>query len=542
MRGDLIQYLAAESDFKKSAPTALYFIKKKTKKMAQNIFEKVQMTAPQRSMFDLSHDVKASFNFGYLYPVWTRMCMPGDRINSSQEALIRALPLIAPVMHRINVSIHTFFVPLRLLWDNWKNYATNTKVGGVLPAHPFVTIEQNGSSYNRLMDYFGLPTPGVAPFNQTNAKVNALPFSAYFFIYNEYYRDQNLQAEINYKALDGDNSSEQLAVTDLLRRSWKHDYFTSCLPFAQKGDAVSMPFNFQDVPVRRDDPTDPTGLTSWLTTLGTSPLSVANEPPVDPTSIVQNLYAKTSVLAGSSSINDLRTAEALQKWLERAARGGSRYTEWILSMYGVRSSDARLQRPEYVNGSVSPLLISDVANTSDTTTAPQGTLSGEATAHVNGRSSGYFCEEFGIMMSILSIMPETAYQQGIEKSLWLRINDPSELPNPLFAQLGEQEVTNKEVAAYGSAPDGLFGYLPRFAEDRFENSRVCGQMKTSLNFWHLGRTFATEPALNSTFIECDPSYRVFAVDDTDEDHFVAHIYNRISALRPLPKYNNPTLN
>lgn len=492
-------------------------------------------------MFDLSHDVKASFNFGILYPVWARNCMPGDRINVSQEALIRALPLVAPVMHRINVSIHTFFVPLRIIWDNWKNYATNTKVAGVLPAHPYITIQSDASNYTTLMDHFGLPTPGVAPFDQTDQNVNALPFAAYNLIFNEYYRDQNLQTELIAKCIDGNNSATTLASDSVMVRAWKHDYFTSCLPFAQKGDAVSMPFNFQDVPVRRDDPTDPTGLTSWLTTIGTSPLSVANEPPVDPSSIVQNLYAKTSVLAGSSSINDLRTAEALQKWLERAARGGSRYTEWILSMYGVRSSDARLQRPEYVNGSVSPLLISDVANTSDTSTAVQGTLSGEATAHVNGRSSGYFCEEFGIMMSILSIMPETAYQQGIEKSLWLRINDPSELPNPLFAQLGEQEVTQKEVAAYGATPDGLFGYLPRFAEDRFENSRVCGQMKTTLNFWHLGRLFATEPALNADFIKCQPSYRVFAVDDDAEDHFVAHIYNRISALRPLPKYNNPAL-
>lgn len=507
-----------------------------------DVFEKVQMTQPQRSTFDLTHDVKLSMNFGYLYPTWCRVCMPGDRITVRQEAQIRALPLVAPIMHRINVSSHTYFIPMRLLWAKWGKWATNTKVGGALPAHPYINLISNGSNYTKLMDYFGLPQAGLPPFNTKNELVNAMPFAAYQMIYQEYYRDQNLVSEVfpseNEPLVDGNNVANESWLTQLRKRAWKHDYFTSCLPFAQKGDVVDMPLNFQDVPIRRDQNT-----LTQISAIAGGQVDIIGLPTASTLVGSADLYADTSLLAGSTSINDLRTAEALQRWLERAARGGSRYTEWILSMYGVRSSDARLQRPEYVNGSVTPLLITDIPQTSDNAsgTSPQGTLAGYGIANLNSRQSSYFCEEFGIMMTIMSIMPETAYQQGIEKSTWLRINDPSELPNPLFAQLGEQEVKVREITAYGDGSDDLFGYLPRFAEDRFENNRVCGDMKQNLNFWHLGRDFANEPALNQTFIECEPSYRSFAVVDPGVDHFVGHVLNIIQAERPLPKYNNPTL-
>lgn len=508
--------------------------------MAQNQFEKVEMTRPQRSMFDLSHDVKGSYNFGKLYPVMVRSCMPGDRFFIQHEALIRALPLVAPVMHRINVSLHTFFVPWRLLWDNWGKWMTNTKVGSVLPAHPFINWTGHATPKS-LGDYMGLP---VNVSGSEDEFVNALQFAAYQFIYNEYYRDQNLIAEVVYKCVDGSNDANaDLFVTRT--RAWRHDYFTSCLPFAQKGDAVSMPFNFSDVmvkinhadtlPLMFQDPS------LWNTGAETTQPKAPGGVPVGLVTAAEALFADTSSLAGSSSINDLRTAEALQKWLERAARGGSRENEWILSMYGVRTSDARLQRPEYVAGSVTPLLISDVMSTAETAAAPQANMAGQGWANVNGRSKGYFCEEFGTMMTIMSIMPETAYQQGIERSNWLRINNPSELPNPLFARLGEQEVKVRELYAFDVTSNDLFGYIPRFAEDRYSSNIVTGEMRSSLDYWHLGRIFANAPALNQQFVECDAEYRVFAVDDPTEDHFVAHVYHKVKALRPLPKYANPSL-
>lgn len=501
------------------------------------------MTQPKRSNFDLTHDVKFSCNFGNLYPVYAQFCMPSDRIQVSQEALIRALPLVSPVMHRINVSMHTFFVPMRLLWENWEKWCTNTKVGSpipALPAHPTMTFSDFVGNWTALADYLGIPDPTGSTMSET---VSAMPFAAYQCIYNEYYRDQNLITEVPYQLQDGDNSSN-LALTTMRKRAWKHDYFTSNLPFAQKGDAVNMPLNFPDVPVRLNDilwPPPEVGVNvAGTTQIGGLATTINIETDTAP-GVFDDIFAQTSTLAGNTSINDLRTAEALQRWLERAARGGSRYTEWILSMYGTRSSDARLQRPEYINGSVTPLLITDTVSTAETASAPQGNLAGYGVSRVNGRRSGYFCEEFGIIMTVMSIMPETAYQQGIEKSLWLRYNDPSELPNPLFAHLGEQETKVREIFAYHADSNDLFGYLPRFAEDRFQNSRVAGQMRSTLDFWHLGRIFANPPALNQTFIECDPSYRIFAVTDPGEDHFVCHVLNQVDAYRPLPKYADPRL-
>jgi hypothetical protein len=516
------------------------------------------MTQPPRSQFDLTHDVKMSFNFGSLYPCFTMMCMPGDKVNVSQDAIVRAMPLVAPVMHRMSVTIHTFFVPLRLLWPNWEKWATNTKIAGVLPAHPVISIDAGTQGqYTPLMDYLGLPNPANISGADSSETVNAMPFAAYQRIYNDYYRDQNLINDLvddtatSIDLIDGQQTFNRSQLTTIRKRAWKHDYFTSNLPFAQKGDAVTMPLNFPDVPVNLTS----FGTTGFFNTGSGNPIGdiiqTAGPIPFQGSTSINGLNvafdprgtltADTSVLSGSSSINDLRTAEALQRWLERAARGGSRYTEWILSMYGVRSSDARLNRPEYVNGSVTPILISDIPSTAETQTAPQATLAGYGVARVDSRQSAYYCEEFGIMMSILSCLPETSYQQGIEKSLWLRTNDPSELPNPLFMNLGEQEVKLRELYAFTDQSDNTFGYIPRFAEDRFQSSRVAGQMRTTLDFWHLGRIFENAPALNQAFIECSPSYRVFAVTDEAEDHFVAQILNRVNSHRPLTKYNNPSL-
>lgn len=507
------------------------------------IFQKVEMTRPTRSPHDLGCDHITTCNMGQLVPVHTQFCMPGSKWRLQHEALVRFLPMVAPPMHRYNVTFHTFFTPMRLLWPNWEKWATNTKVGSVLPAHPTLTVP-SAAAWTKLMDWMGIPNPSGMTQSEV---ISALPFSCFQKIINDYYRDENLVPEIAFECVDGDNSLNVDLYTERLR-AWNHDYFTSCLPFAQKGDPVSMPFNFSDVRVALPAPSevltpqwqDPS---AWNNGIGTRQPTVSGAPAQGIVTGADELFARTSTLEGSSTINELRIAEALQKWLERAARGGSRYTEWILSMYGVRSSDARLQRPEYIGGSKTQISISEVLNTTGTNDAPQGNMAGHGLSAVRGSQGGYFCEEFGFIMTIMSILPEAVYSQGINKAVFGRFTDPSELPNPIFAHLGEQEVLKRELYAFDATSDEVFGYLPRFAEDRFNPNRISGQVRIgeSLDFWTSAREFATSPNLNQTFIECDPTLRIFADTDPSLDHILVHVYNSINAVLPLPKYANPML-
>lgn len=510
--------------------------------MKQNIFNSVKMTKPGKSSFDLSHDVKLSCNMGELVPVCCVESIPGDKFNIGCESLIRFAPLVAPVMHRMDVTIHYFFVPLRLLWTNWEKYITN---GGSEPLEfpldplpSFPTIEIEAANYTRLADFLGIPTP----IGAESEVVSAMPFAAYQKIWNEYYRDQNLIESFNDELIDGDNPIAELASIQL--RAWEHDYFTSALPFAQKGNAVSLPIGaFSDVKVFMDDLSADTDWVSGVGTLVPSANPANMTVPLQtPTSLsipVWQPFADTSSLnVTQSSINDLRAAYRLQEWLEKNARGGTRYIENILAHFGVRSSDKRLQRPEYITGVKSPVVISEVLNTTGTEDAPQGEMAGHGVSVVSGEYGNYYAEEHGYIIGIMSIMPKTAYYQGIPKH-FLKYNTPTELAWPTFANLGEQLIETREIMAF-QASDGTFGYVPRYAEYKFEHNRVAGEFRTTLDFWHLARKFDSVPQLNSVFIEAVPTTRVFAVEDTEVDHLYCHVYNKIKVIRALPKFGTPT--
>lgn len=494
-----------------------------------NLLNSIKLTKPGKNRFDLTHDVKMSLNPGLLYPTLALECVPGDSFKIGCESIFRLAPLVAPMMHRVDVTMHYFFVPNRLVWENWENYITNTEVGGTLPAFPYFGF--NNVTNTPLCDYFGLPTP----LNANDQNISAMPFSMYQLIYNEFYRDQNLIDEIDFMLLDGDNTANS-ELFDMRRRAWEHDYFTSALPFAQKGAAVEIPVvaNFEDVNVYLND--------AFGTTLTATPANIlvggkpSTEVPDD------TLYADTSELdVESTTINDLRVAFRLQEWLEKSARGGSRYSENILSFFGVKAQDFRLNRPEYITGTKSPVVISEVLNTTGTVDAPQGEMAGHGVSVTSGKYGNYYCMEHGYIIGICSIMPKPAYQQGIPKH-FLKINDPFEFFWPQFAHVGEQEVQNMEIYFSGNAvtDQAVFGYLPRYIEYKYINNRVSGDFRTSLNFWHWGRIFASVPGLNQAFIECDPDYRVFAVTDPGVDHFYAQILHNIQAVRPMPKFGTPT--
>lgn len=508
--------------------------------MSKNLFNTVQMKAPGKNRFDLTHDVKLSCKMGQLVPVCIFDCVPGDSFNLGAEALIRFAPMVTPVMHRFNVSIHYFFVPNRILWDGWEEWITDPASERVFP---YVRITQQAPpEETALADYLGLPVYQQGTYGGPDIKASALPFAAYQRIWSEYYRDQNLTTPFDESCVDGDNNVlfDSEGGFLLRRRAWQHDYFTSCLPFAQKGSQVDIPLG--DVVLKPDWGGTPqfeeiggvsgTGAieqafdTDYQITIGGGANAAAYNP-------------DGTLSVAPTTITDLRRAFKLQEWLEIQARGGTRYTEQIRAQFNVVSSDARLQRPEYITGVKQPVIISEILNTTGTEELPQGNMAGHGIAAIRGRQGSYFCEEHGYIIGIMSIMPDTAYFQGVPRH-FLKYVDQFDYYWPSFAHIGEQAVINQEVyARQWDEPEATetFGYVPRYAEYKFIQNRVAGQFKTTLLSWHLARYFTVAPTLSQEFIECDPSTRIFAVETGD--NMFCHVLNRVSAVRPMPKYGNP---
>lgn len=513
-----------------------------------SIFSKVKMSVPDQSTFNLTHDVKLSMKMGVLTPSMLMECLPGDKVRIKPTSMLRFAPLISPVMHRINVVTDFYFVPNRILWPTWERFITKESDAEA----PYIDLDGLSVGIGSLADYLGIPTGAYT----TGIRINAMPFAAYLKIWDEFYRDQNLQDEQFIQLAPGDNTaafSVWLSASPL-RRAWMHDYFTSCLPFAQKGDSVQLPLTQQsDIPVEWVP--NSSGSSGWLNPDGTPAsegdiYNVTGPVPFLRSTGIAGLTDKITydprgslevdVQSNAVDINTFRWAMALQKWLEKNARGGTRYIESILSHFGVRSSDARLQRPEFIGRQSGKMVISEVLATAENTTAnvPVGQMAGHGISFDSGDMFQYLTEEHGFIIGLINVQPVTAYQQGLHR-MWSR-ETYLDYAFPTFANLGEQEVKNKEVKAITALdPDGTFGYLPRYAEYKNLPNRVAGEMRSSLDFWHLGRIFSDDPVLNEEFIACEPSTRIFAVTDPDEDHIFAHIMNEVYATRKLPYFGTP---
>ena len=524
----------------------------------QHLFSQVPKTEIPRSRFNRSHGLKTTFDEGYLVPILIDEILPGDTVNLRVTLFTRMATLMSPIMDNLYIDTFFFFVPERLVWDNFQRMCgeQDNPDDSTDFIFPTITAPEGGFEPLSLADYFGIPT------NIPNLEVRAEPFRAYNLVYNEWYRDENLQDSVPFTKADKDDAKNY----KLLRRGKRHDYFTSALPWPQKGPGVELPFG-GNVPIYATDANRMESGKSYNEIMGSTFdgfVYLASDTPSASASLSQSsgiyrvgadykftgsntlgypLMADISQ-ATSVTINQFREAFQIQKWYERAARGGTRYTEILRSFFGVVSPDARLQRPEYLGGGSHRIDVSVVPQTSATNDiSPQANLAAFAVgASKNGGFTKSFTEH-GWLIGLVNVRADLTYQQGLNR-MWSR-STKFDMYWPTFAHLGEQAILNKEIYAQGNAKDDeAFGYQERYAEYRYFPSMITGKFRSTdpqpLDSWHLAQKFDSLPTLSSQFIEDNPPVnRVVAV--TDEPHFLLDAWFDMNCVRPMPVYSVPGL-
>ena len=501
-------------------------------------FSRVPKVDIQRSVFNRDHGLKTTFDAGYLIPIFYDEALPGDTFQMDANGFGRLATPINPFMDNLYIETFFFAVPYRLVWDNWEKFCGEQTNPGDSTDYLVPTTTTTATN-STLYDYFGVPTDVALTFNNLCGR-------AYNLIYNDWFRDENLQNSVTVDKGDGPDTASNYT---LLKRGKRHDYYTSALPWPQKGDAVTLPLGtsapiVQDGAINNMNITllaqDPPGTytTGGLNTAGSNGYITSTVP-----SNPAPLYADLSD-ATAATINQLREAFQIQRLYEKDARGGTRYTEVIQSHFGVTSPDARLQRPEYLGGGKDRINVNPIAQTSSTdTTTPQGNLSGYATTGFMGHKFSKSFTEHSVIIGLANVFADLTYQQGLPRHFSRQTK--FDFYWPALAHLGEQSILNKEIYAQGTTDDdSVFGYQERYAEYRYKPSFITGQMRSnfaqSLDTWHLAQDFGSLPALNASFIEENPPVdRVTAV--ANYPNMILDMYFKLKCARPMPTYGVPGL-
>lgn len=542
-------------------------------------FQNVAGLKPGRTRFDWHTSTKFDFSMGQLIPMFCKKCIPGDYWKIEHDILIRCTPLIAPVMHEVTIDTHYFFIPERLLDDcnsqpgtgnpkgdpialgdqpppakrfNWELFITGGFDGNdtqTIPKwvptnntdqigdYPFFIMSNAPFKYS-LWDYLGLPTlPRDQAWASPMLPVDG-PRRAYYYIFNQYYRDETL------------TQIQSWNYENILLRSWRKDYFTSALPFQQRGIAPAFPVSGTLSAIFGNSISGDTQIAIAdmdLVFQGKSeqtriPAYTQGSVDSGATAVKQALDNNTISLdkAITFDVTDLRNIVQLQKYLERNARAGVRLNEFIMAHFNEHLRDERINRPEYIGGTKQPLIISEVLQTSETGGTPQGNMTGHGISAVGDYVGSYKVVEHGWIMGIISVMPAPAYQQGINRT-WLA-DTKLDFFTPEFVNLSEQGIKQGEIyIANNSTDEALFGYQGMYDEYRTQNSEVHGSFRDTLNYWHLGRIFNSPPTLSNDFIKCDPreTFRIFA--NQNEHGLLCDIEHYITAIRPMPEIAEPGL-
>lgn len=566
------------------------------------VFDSIKLKAPKRNLFNLSFDNKFSCQIGQLIPIMCEPVVPGDTFRINTELMVRMAPMTFPIMQQLDIAVHYFYVPNRLLFDSsadWEAFispqatAKNPNPRETTP--PTYNLNPNNEfglkkeffKEGELLDFLGYNIYDC-PNDQESLLAHILPVNAYNLIFYNYYMDQNVSESPNMKKILGKPGLHDLTTDNLdlkiqgetaddyfkLRhRCWKKDYFTSALPFTQRGADVRLPL-YGELPIKakeRDNFVSITNQTSPSVSgneyvsynplsnkfiLGQNGYPLQQFINVNDENIASKLYGDLSN-ATAATINELRKATALQRFLEISARCGSRYKEFVLGHFGVDVPDGRLQRPEFLGGGTCKMQISEVLQTSSTvqsddgeTTSPLADMAGHGIAFGKTNYCKKSFPEHGYVMAIMSIIPRAGYYQGIRKDLLKQ--DRLDFYSPEFAHLGEQPIQLAEIYSQfhdqDFKPDDTFGYTPRYAEYKYIPNQIHGTFKTNMDSWHMARRFEEPPTLSKSFMEVNEYKeglnRVFAVPGSPSEqieHFYVYAFNDVRALRPMPVFGTPSI-
>nr|DAF09241.1 MAG TPA: Major capsid protein [Microviridae sp.] len=554
--------------------------------MARNNINSVLLKRPKRNKFDLSRVNKLTCEAGEIVPFFLEECLPDDSFKLATANRIRLAPQVLPLMHQIDVSMYWFFVPCRILWPNWEEFITGGKDGTSEPIIPFVNFGPGSSSLMKtagvgmLSDYLGIPTNASSTVsgNMTGQSYNFMPFAAYVKIYNDYFRDENFTSELPFELKDGyqilntNNSDTEISTViqaiyggtttapvarswqrvygGCFLASWKKEYFTSALPNTQRGPIVNIPLG-DTAPVVFG----PAGesISVYNRSIGT-----VNQNPTTGEQVYDGALIGTQSTgnkrplqadlseATNTNIIELRRAFRIQEFLERMNAGGSRLTEMIYSMFGVKSPDARLQRAEFIGASHNPVLVDAIYQTSASQeNSPLADFAGKAISVGGQKPISYYCKEHGYIMGLMVIRPRPEYQ-NITRRHWLHgLTGKFDYFWPILANIGDQAILNRELYSAtlnSSQLNEPFGYTPRYQEYRFAPSETHGEMQTTLKYFHMNRIFDSKPVLNQQFMNCNPRTDMFAVTDSKvSHHYWCEILIGCQAKRPIPKFGTPML-